>query len=97
LFIVEAKIMESKVLLTVDLSYIRKMEQENIFSLELKKRDWVRLYNNTPIWKSRISPDFSDENVISKAKEDLTYAATAAGITRIGAEIYFSGGYSVVI
>jgi hypothetical protein len=89
--------MGSNVLLTVDLSYIRKLEQENIFNLELSKREWTRIYTSTPIWRSKISPDSSEEIIISKAKEDLSYAATVAGINKLGAEIYFNGGYSVIL
>ena len=89
--------MGSKALLTVDLSYVRAHDQEMIFNLELAKREWKKIYENTPIWKASLNNDISEELVVKRAKEDIAHDAQAAGIKRYGAEIYFTSGYSVTL
>lgn len=89
--------MEFKVLLTADLSFISEIGQENLFDSELSKREWKKIHNNTPVWKATIKDNFSEEFIISKAKEDVNQAARIAGITKYRAEIYLNGGYSVVL
>lgn len=89
--------MELTVLLTVDLFYAKAEEKEDIFNVELSKREWKKVLNGTPIWKTTISRSVSEESMIKKAKEDLAHAASAAGIRRYGAEIYFDGGASALL
>lgn len=89
--------MDFKVLLTADLSFINDLNQTQVFDIELSKREWKKIHDNSHIWKATIQFNYSEEFIINKAKKDVELAAGIAGISNYRAEIYLNGGYSVVL